>query len=213
MSRSNLYNGMGLVAMEATKLLNIPLVQDVAHHMGKLAAALKTPEDNDTCAREVADHVKHLVDALDRAFEDLELAEFFETNGSETLLGLLVELQELCNRLGQIHSELQKIPNLQYKTKLASQSRIQDGILRLKEELGQINIRVTACTYAILMHFHHATAQAQHDTRRVLGQRIRTLDRNCQSLRAEVNAMQAMRLSDEQKIANLVLMNSRLIFF
>ncbi|KAG8735873.1 hypothetical protein FRC11_002965, partial [Ceratobasidium sp. 423] len=194
MSGNNLLSGTLLAASEVANVANLPLVQDVAHHIGALAAALKpsvlqAPKDNDTNARELAECVKQLVDALDRAFADVDMARFFEITGSERVFGHLVKLQELRGNLGRIHSELQKIIDSRYRTKLASQSRIRDRIHELKEELWQNYIQISACMDTILMHICYTMTRAQLS----LSQQVRELDHNCQRLASQANAMYTMR--------------------
>ncbi|KAG8685174.1 hypothetical protein FRC11_010990 [Ceratobasidium sp. 423] len=202
LSRRDLQNGTILAVTQAAKLVNIPIAQDVVCHVRKMATALKpsvlqAPKDNDTSARELAKCVKQLVDALDRASEYIDKTGFLEMDGSDEVLGHLVELDKLRDHLSQVHSELQAIQDVQYSTKLASQSQIRNRILELKEELWQNNIQISAYTHAILMHVYYATAQAQRDTRHDLGQRIRTLDRDCRSLAVQVKAVHAMRKNFE----------------
>ncbi|CEL60233.1 hypothetical protein RSOLAG1IB_12321 [Rhizoctonia solani AG-1 IB] len=208
-SGHNLRNGTALALEQVTRHLNLPLVQDVTFHMRKMAMALKAPKDNDASARELAEYVKQLMDVLDQASEHMERMGLLKVDGGDEVAVYLIELQELRDHLSQAHSELKGIQGAQFSTKLASQTHIRGRIAGIEKELWQNHIRLSVCTDAIVMHFLHATAQTQFST----CQLVRTLDRNCQTLTLQVNAMHALRHIDEQKIANLMLMNQCLIFF
>ncbi|CCO37590.1 hypothetical protein BN14_11746 [Rhizoctonia solani AG-1 IB] len=199
-SGHNLRNGTALALEQVTRHLNLPLVQDVTFHMRKMAMALKpsvlqAPKDNDASARELAEYVKQLMDVLDQASEHMERMGLLKVDGGDEVAVYLIELQELRDHLSQAHSELKGIQGAQFSTKLASQTHIRGRIAGIEKELWQNHIRLSVCTDAIVMHFLHATAQTQFST--------------CQL----VNAMHALRHIDEQKIANLMLMNQCLIFF
>ncbi|KAG8746557.1 hypothetical protein FRC11_012665, partial [Ceratobasidium sp. 423] len=149
--KRNIRNGTILAVSEAAKLVNIPIAQDVAHHIRKMAIALKpsvlqASKDNDTNAGELAEWVRQSMDVLNTAFEYMERVGFLETNDGSEVAAYLVELQELQYHLLRVHTELQDMQNSQYSTKLASQSQIRDRIIELKEELWQNNLRASACT-------------------------------------------------------------------
>ncbi|CAE7184902.1 unnamed protein product [Rhizoctonia solani] len=144
--RNILRNGTILAVSEAAKLVNIPLAQDVASHIRKMAMALKpsvlqAPKDNDMSARELALCVKGLVDTLNTAFEYMERVGF--CNMDDEVASYLIELQALKGRLLQVYSELQAVQKSQYGIKLASQSQIRDRIIEIKEELWQDTLRVS----------------------------------------------------------------------
>ncbi|KAL5637447.1 hypothetical protein ACGC1H_004016 [Rhizoctonia solani] len=174
-------SGTHLAVLEANKLLNLPLIRDVAHHMGKLTTALKV-QDIGTSIDGLMESVEQLIITLDRAFEDV--AVFFETNMSNRALGYLIELQELRDRLGQIHSELGTIPVSQYGALLAFQFQSQphDRIFQLKEELKNNNIRISVCMCAIVMHLYHATNPTQPRSRYTSDQQTGIPDPTCQSM-------------------------------
>ncbi|EUC62990.1 tyrosine kinase catalytic domain protein [Rhizoctonia solani AG-3 Rhs1AP] len=188
------FTGTHLAVLEANKLLNLPLVRDVAHHMGKLTAALKV-QDTSTNIDGLMESVEQLIITLDRAFEDV--AVFFETNVSNRALGYLIELQELRDRLGQIHSELGTISSSQYGALLAFQFQPQPHgrIFQMKEELKNNSIRISVCMRAIVMHLYHATTPTQPGTKSTPDQQMGIPDSACQNMTL-CDPMRPMEQSD-----------------
>ncbi|KEP46688.1 hypothetical protein V565_185860, partial [Rhizoctonia solani 123E] len=121
----NLRNAAVLTLSQVSKLVNLPVAQDVVRHIHQITVALKpsvlqAPKTNDLTAKELADHVTGLLEVLDAVLPHLD----------DT-----AELDALYDRLQTARAELESIQASEYTTNLASQTRIQDRIAQLKEEV------------------------------------------------------------------------------
>ncbi|CAE6449424.1 unnamed protein product, partial [Rhizoctonia solani] len=147
--KGKLGNAARLTLSQVAKLVSLPVAQDVAHHIHQITVALKAPKDNDSSAKDLADHLAGLLDVLGTALPYLNNA---------------AELVQFCSRLQDTHSELESIQTSQYTTKLASQTQIRDRILQLKEEVFRImtdlTLRLLVITLADSMHDRQHTHKA-----------------------------------------------------
>ncbi|CUA72059.1 hypothetical protein RSOLAG22IIIB_10030 [Rhizoctonia solani] len=131
--KGNLRNAAVLTLSQVTKLVNLPVAQDVARHIHQITVALKpsvlqAPKENDLSAKELAEHIAGLLAVLDIAIPYLDGAE---------------GLDSLCGRLRGAHAELDTIRASQYTTKLGSQTQFRDRIVQLKEEVYRTVLDLT----------------------------------------------------------------------
>ncbi|CUA72063.1 hypothetical protein RSOLAG22IIIB_10034 [Rhizoctonia solani] len=221
--KGNLRNAAVLTLSQVTKLVNLPIAQDVARHIHHITIALKpsvlqAPKDNDLSAKELADHVAGLLVVLDAALSHLD-----DTADLDTLYG----------RLQTAHDELKSIQASEYTTKLASQTRIREQISQLKEEIYRtvldLTLRLLVVTLVgnvrdrrALMRTQRATVRQQSALacaeRRldVSNKRIRELERVCDALQRQGSLHEAilMRYTDGRGMSYAVLaLNGTLFFF
>ncbi|CAE6414669.1 unnamed protein product [Rhizoctonia solani] len=145
--KGSLRNAAVLALSQVTKLVNLPLAQDVAHQTIALKpSVLQAPKENDMSAKELAGHVMGLLDVLDTVLPCLDNAG---------------ELNQLYGQLQDAHTELEDIQASRYKTKLASQTEIRDRILQLKEEItravSDLTLRLLVLTLASNMRERRRT--------------------------------------------------------
>ncbi|CUA74495.1 hypothetical protein RSOLAG22IIIB_11252 [Rhizoctonia solani] len=143
--KRNFRNGALLAVSEAAKLVNIPLAQDVARHIRQVVVSLKpsvlqAPKTNDSNARELAKHVKGLLDVMNTAIRYLEGSEVSSTSVPGDTLA---ELQQFHNHLSDTYTKLQGIQTASYTTKLASQTETRGDILLLEKELSRTIVELT----------------------------------------------------------------------
>ncbi|KAL5635246.1 hypothetical protein ACGC1H_003068 [Rhizoctonia solani] len=230
--KGSLRNAAALTLSQVTKLVNLPVAQDVARHIHQITVALKAPKTNDLGAKELADQVAGLLDVLDAALPHLDNT---------------AELDALYDRLKTAHAELESIQTSEYMTKLASQNRIRDQIAKLKEEMSRtvtdLTLRLLLITLAgnmrdsstllrtrkLTISTHKTTLRTQRATVRQQGalvraeqrltlsnQRIEELERMCAALQCQGAAHEVilMRYTDGQGISYPVLaLNVTLFFF
>ncbi|KEP47299.1 hypothetical protein V565_160760 [Rhizoctonia solani 123E] len=235
--KGNLRNAAVLTLSQVSKLVNLPVVQDVARHIHQITAALKpsvlqAPKSNDLSAKGLADQVAGLLGVLDVALPHLD-------NTAES--------DALYDQLQTAHAELESIQASEYTTKFASQTRIQDRITQLKEEVYRtvldLTLRLLVMTLAgnmrdrstrlrtrkLMIRTHKATVRTQRATvhqqgalvraeqRLVLSdQRIEELERMCAALQHQGAAHEVilMRYTDGRGISYPVLaLNGTFFFF
>ncbi|KEP47300.1 hypothetical protein V565_160770 [Rhizoctonia solani 123E] len=136
--KGNLRNAADLALSQVSKLVNLPVAQDVVRHIHQITIALKAPKTNDLSAKELADHVTGLLDVLDAVIPHLDD---------------VAELDALYDRLQTARAELESIQASEYTTKLASQTRIREQITELKEEISRtvtdLTLRLLVVTLAM----------------------------------------------------------------
>ncbi|CAE6492705.1 unnamed protein product, partial [Rhizoctonia solani] len=189
-------NAAALTLSQVAKLVNLPVAQDVAHHIHQVTAALKpsvlqAPKNNDSNAKELAEHILRLLEVLDTAFPYLHDAR---------------ELDRLCSQLRDALAQLESIQTSQYSNKLASQVQIQDHIVQLKEGISRTVAHLTLWlsvvtltestrdrqrTRKVLARTHQTITQYQDALMRVeerfaiSDRRIQELGRICEGLRRQ----------------------------
>ncbi|CUA72060.1 hypothetical protein RSOLAG22IIIB_10031 [Rhizoctonia solani] len=220
--KGNLRNAAVLTLSQVTKLVNLPIAQDVARHIHQITVALKpsvlqAPKENDLSAKELADHVAGLLVVLDAALPHLD-----DTADLDTLYG----------RLQTAHAELKSIQASEYTTKLASQTRIREQISQLKEEVYRtvldLTLRLLVVTLVgnvrdrrALMRTQRATVRQQGALARaeqrldISNQRIRELERVCDALQRQGSLHEAilMRYTDRRGMSCFVLASNGTLFF
>ncbi|KAL5634173.1 hypothetical protein ACGC1H_006116 [Rhizoctonia solani] len=215
--KRNWRNGTLLAISEATKLVNIPLAQDVARHIRQVAVALKAPKANNSNAQELAKHVEGLIDALNIAVPYLENSGVFGTgvNGD-----FLTEIQQLHAHLSAAHTRLQELQAPSYITKLASQAEIREGILLLEKELTRtiveltlrllVAVLATGAQNQLVIIQHLDTIEQEYSallrSQRLTQRRQRTSDKMVRRLEAKCTGL-------EQRITYLVVLNGVSFFF
>ncbi|CAE6430144.1 unnamed protein product [Rhizoctonia solani] len=242
LSKHNIRNGALLVASEAVKLVNIPVVQDVAEHVKQLVSSLKTPKINDSNARDLANRVGGLSDVLDAVVRLLEGSGHTQASNHAHMV---VELCQFQNRLSYIYSELQDIQLSRHFTKMASQTQIQERITGIKDELSRTIVDLTlrllvavlasgsnyqlessrrfksatrehtvlARRYGVLVTKHNTLVRVTRRHQRLTDKRIRGLERDCEKLTHYVDAALLMQSNKKQRIAFLVLSSSACVLF
>ncbi|EUC58837.1 hypothetical protein RSOL_280940, partial [Rhizoctonia solani AG-3 Rhs1AP] len=163
-----------LALSQVAKVVNLPIAHDVARHIHRVTVALKSsilqaPKNNDSSAKELANHVAELLDVLDTALPYLEDTE---------------ELEQLYNQLRDAHVELESMQTSDYTTKFASQTEIRDRIIHLKEDISRTAMDLTLRLLAVMLvsrtrdHQHIRKALARAEQRlAVSNQRIGELER------------------------------------
>ncbi|CAE6534874.1 unnamed protein product, partial [Rhizoctonia solani] len=155
--KGKLGNAAKLTLSRVAKLVNLPVAQDIAHHIHQITVALKAPKDNDSSAKELADHLAGLLDVLDTVLLCL--------NNTEQLEGFRSQLRDA-------HAELKSILEAQYTTKLASQTQIQDRIVQLREGISRavqdLTLRLLVVSISGSMHDHQRTRKALTRTQRTV---------------------------------------------
>ncbi|EUC57286.1 hypothetical protein RSOL_217020 [Rhizoctonia solani AG-3 Rhs1AP] len=242
LSKHNIRNGALLVASEAVKLVNIPVVQDVAEHVKQLVSSLKTPKINDSNAQDLANRVRRLSHVLDAAVRLLKAPGHTQASKHAHMVAELCQFQ---SRLSCIYSELQVIQLSRHFTKMASQTQIQERITGIKDELSRTIVDLTlrllvavlasgsnyqlessrrfksatrehavlARRYGVLVTKHNTLARVTRRHQRLTDKRIRGLERDCKKLTHHVDMALLMQSTDKQRIAFLVLSSSACVLF
>ncbi|CAE6426802.1 unnamed protein product [Rhizoctonia solani] len=236
--KGNLRNAADLALSQVSKLVNLPVAQDVVRHIHQITIALKpsvlqAPKTNDLSAKELADHVTGLLDVLDAVIPHLDD---------------VAELDALYDRLQTARAELESIQASEYTTKLASQTRIREQITELKEEISRTVTDLTlrllvvtlamgttdrertrkdlACTRKGLARTHKATMRTHQTVARhrvalrraerciaISNQHIQELGRICQNLQRQGSVSDIpMRCTDGRRYL-IVELNWTLFFF
>ncbi|EUC58833.1 transmembrane protein, putative [Rhizoctonia solani AG-3 Rhs1AP] len=211
--KSNLRNGAVLALSQVAKVVNLPIAHDVARHIRQVTVALKpsvlqAPKNNDSSAKELANHVAGLLDVLDTALPYLDNTE---------------ELEQLYNQLRDAHAELEDMQTSDYATKFASQTEIRERIMHMKEGMSRTVVDLTLRLLAVMLvsrtrdHQHTRKAPARVEQRLALSnQRIGELERICKGLQRQggVHEVILIRYTDERRIPHLVwALNGFLFFF
>ncbi|CAE6443664.1 unnamed protein product [Rhizoctonia solani] len=170
--KRTLRNGALLAVSKAAKLVNVPLVHDVARHIRQVAVALKpwvlqAPKANDLDAQELAKHVEGLMNALNTAVSYLENSGVSRSGANGNVLE---EIHQLHTHLSDTHAKLQKLQTASYTTKLASQTEIREGILLLEKDLSRTIIELTLRLLVVVLstgaHNQLVIVQRLHSTAR-----------------------------------------------
>ncbi|CUA72070.1 hypothetical protein RSOLAG22IIIB_10041 [Rhizoctonia solani] len=187
--KGKLRNAAVLTLSQVTKLVNIPVAQDVARHIHQITVSLKpsvlqAPKGNDLSAKELAEHIAGLLAVLDIALPYLDMTE---------------ELDSLCSRLRGAHAELETMQASQYTTKLGSQTEIRDRIAQLKEEVYRtvldLTLKLMIVTLAGNMRNHRQIRSVLTRTYRIT---MRTQQANVRQQGALVRAEQRLAISNQR---------------
>ncbi|CAE6430152.1 unnamed protein product [Rhizoctonia solani] len=196
--KRTLRNGALLAVSKAAKLVNVPLVHDVARHIRQVAVALKpwmlqAPKANDLDAQELAKHVEGLMDALNTAVQYLENSGVSKSGANGDVLE---EIHQLHEHLSDTHAKLQELQTASYTTKLASQTEIREGILLLEKDLSrtivELTLRLLVAVLATGAHNQLVIVQRLHSTARkhkTLARDHKTLARDHKALAREHKAL------------------------